>query len=101
MTGTFMEGLLSSIADRGRALLDLDRRLRPEKMTPSELAEALLSGRGEASGASSGTSASDASGVTASPSSSRKPIRTPERIARIASAVRPRQLPRVPAMHAC
>jgi len=50
MSGTFMEGLLSSIADRGRALLDLDRRLRPQKMTPSELAEALLSGRGEASG---------------------------------------------------
>jgi len=45
-----MEGLLSSIADRGRALLDLDRKLRPQRMTPSELAEALLSGRGEASG---------------------------------------------------
>jgi len=50
MSVTFMDGVLSSIADRGRALLDLDRKPRAQKPTPSELADALLSSRGEASG---------------------------------------------------
>ena len=48
MSGTFMEGLLATIADRGRALLDLDRQ--SEGRDPRQLAEALLSGQGEASG---------------------------------------------------
>ena len=50
MSGTFMEGLLATIAERGRALLDLDRGGRAVSQDPGELAEALLSGRGEASG---------------------------------------------------
>lgn len=50
MSGTFMEGLLATIADRGRALLDLDRGERAADRDLVHLAEALLSGQGEASG---------------------------------------------------
>ena len=50
MSGTFMDGLLATIADRGRALLDLDLGRQSEGREPRQLAEALLSGRGEASG---------------------------------------------------
>jgi malonyl-CoA decarboxylase len=47
---SFLNGLLQSVSDRGRALLGLTRM---EPMTPPEMlqqAEALLSGRGEATG---------------------------------------------------
>ena len=45
-----MEGLLATIAERGRALLDLDLGRPSESRDPRQLAEALLSGQGEASG---------------------------------------------------
>src|SRR5688572_2725328 len=54
MNTSFFGDLLASIAERGRALLDLtrDRRGQPAARSESvaELCEELLSGRGEASG---------------------------------------------------
>lgn len=46
-----MDSLLASIVERGRALLDLDRGNQAEAGDLEPLAEALLSSRGEASGA--------------------------------------------------
>ncbi|GIK82067.1 MAG: malonyl-CoA decarboxylase [Pseudorhodoplanes sp.] len=54
MNGSFFGDMLQTIAERGRALLDRTRPARPgaarQSDTLIELCEALLSGRGEASG---------------------------------------------------
>ena len=54
MNSTFFGDMLQTIAERGRALLDLTRAGRIDAGTRSEnlieLCEQLLSGRGEASG---------------------------------------------------
>ena len=52
MNTSFFGDMLQTIADRGRALIARERRVTPEQRSANlvELCEALLSGRGEASG---------------------------------------------------
>lgn len=50
MNSTFFNELLSTIADRGRSLLDLQSQPKLGRRTLIQLAEALLSSEGEASG---------------------------------------------------
>ena len=50
MNTTFFSEMLQSIADRGRALIQRREPSRERSAGLSELCEALLSGRGEASG---------------------------------------------------
>ncbi|WP_417773781.1 malonyl-CoA decarboxylase [Stappia sp.] len=49
-SGSFFNDLLSSIAEQGRQLLDLRRERTPSGHGLGDLCEALISGRGEASG---------------------------------------------------
>jgi malonyl-CoA decarboxylase len=50
VSSIFFNDLLWTIAERGRALLDLPPQTRPDQRAPAQLAEALLAGDGEASG---------------------------------------------------
>ena len=50
MTSLRLQQLMSSVAERGRSLVHLERNRRLTEQDPAVLAEALLSGRGEASG---------------------------------------------------